>query len=182
MTKKKWSELVLRGRAAVLDGSANAWTIGDLALEVAPIGGTDALAELEMWAGEIRWSKSFATLDAHRKTAAAWPPEEREHRTSFDVHRVLGGHKDRFALIKPDMTVREARTIMGWKTRQQYRASSTRIIRSLRDPETAQRVLADPEVRALVLSILGQGDAAKKRRRVLPAALWRPSAPKGVLV
>lgn len=95
------------------------WAWADLSLELVPVGvagGDHSLQGVLLQAFlddfEVPWTK--ATLHTLRQTAAAWPKSRRK-KTSFAVHKILKPHTDRYRLIRNDMTVAEALSIMGRK-------------------------------------------------------------------
>jgi Family of unknown function (DUF6192) len=77
-------------------------SMGDLALEVAPMGskGVDsgAIEKIERFGEEI--SVEAQTLRDYRRVAAAWPNAERSAFASWSVHQILASKPDRFDLIK----------------------------------------------------------------------------------
>ncbi|MFH8292594.1 hypothetical protein [Streptomyces sp. NPDC018059] len=76
------------------------FTLGDLALEVAPLheSHSDELKSLSAFAEAL--GISAAALARYRRVAAAWPQEKRDSRTSWSTHAIFATHPDRFNLIK----------------------------------------------------------------------------------
>ncbi|MBT2401124.1 DUF6192 family protein [Streptomyces sp. ISL-100] len=114
-----FATVVEEGVEAVRRASVVKFTLGDIALDVAPlheahIQGIRPLVELAE-ALDIPSS----TLTRYRRVAAAWPHEKRDSRASWSVHAILAGHPDRFHLIKQpppgskrEWTCQEARNAM----------------------------------------------------------------------
>ena len=93
-------------------GSRSNWTLGDAALEIAPMGdhgaNTGALVNLRKFAEEI--GTAFQSLRAYRAVASAWPRDKRLASTSWSVHQALGTeHQDK---IRPGMTLAQARELV----------------------------------------------------------------------
>lgn len=92
----EWRELVERGIAASHQLSGAQWVLGDLALEVEPMGEdharTGSYARLERYAQLI--DVSMPALLGYRKVAAAWPDGTRVLSASWTVHRDAMGHRD----------------------------------------------------------------------------------------
>ncbi|MBA2706870.1 MAG: hypothetical protein H0U59_03590 [Gemmatimonadaceae bacterium] len=81
------------------------WGLGDLLLEVPE----PLVARV---AGEL--GKSESEFRRYREVASRWPADRRVQ-ASWSAHRDLKDHDDRFELIHPDMTVREAALAAGKK-------------------------------------------------------------------
>ena len=116
--------LVEAGRAAREQADNMQWVEGDLALQVETLPGDerprdpetglfieDEAKTLKRYAEDI--GMSYATLKNYRVTAAAWPSDLRRTEVSWHVHKTLSAQEDRFDLIQPGMTVREAERIVG---------------------------------------------------------------------
>lgn len=92
----EWRELVERGIVASRQLSGAQWTLGDLALEVEPMGDdharTGAYGRLERYAELI--DVAMPSLLGYRKVAAAWPESTRVPTASWTVHRDGMGHRD----------------------------------------------------------------------------------------
>jgi hypothetical protein len=99
---RTWAQLVAEGRQLVSMEGDIKWQLGDLALEVAPMGarGIDsgATEKLERFAEEI--GVSFDVLREYRRVAAAWPNAKRLAFASWSVHGILASRPDRFDFIK----------------------------------------------------------------------------------
>jgi hypothetical protein len=81
------------------------FALGDLICEV----GDEELDEL---AREIGHNLTSANLRSYREVARAWPPEKRVA-ASWTVHRTLKNAVNRFELIAPGMTLRQAQIATG---------------------------------------------------------------------
>ncbi|MET7485093.1 DUF6192 family protein [Streptomyces sp. NPDC005538] len=97
---ERYAAVVEEGTAIVRRASAVQFTLGDLALEIAPPHESHdqefrPLDELAKALGILPTS-----LTGYRRVAAAWPRDKRESRTSWSVHAILAGHPDRFDVIK----------------------------------------------------------------------------------
>jgi len=113
--------LVEAGRAARERADDYQWEEGDLALQVEHLPSTerprdpeglfieDQAKALKRYAIDI--DLAYRTLATYRRVADAWPSTSRAH-CSWDVHRALAAQDDRFDLIRPDMTVRQAEDIV----------------------------------------------------------------------
>lgn len=92
----EWRELVERGIVASRQLSGAQWTLGDLALEVEPMGEdharTGAYGRLERYAELI--DVAMPSLLGYRKVAAAWPVGTRVPTASWTVHRDAMSHRD----------------------------------------------------------------------------------------
>lgn len=120
--------LVEAGRAAREQGDNVQWTEGDLALQVdgLPIDARprdpetwlfieDEAKALKRYAEDV--GVAYATLKRYRQVASAWPKSTRSTSTPWHVHRALVAQEDRFDLIRPGMTVREAEKIVRDRTK-----------------------------------------------------------------
>jgi hypothetical protein len=100
----RWAKEV---RKCIDLAARGAWYIGDVALDIAPMGdrGIDsgAMGVLAQFADEIGLAPE--TVRGMRTVAHAWPEETRLRGTSWSVHRILQGRRD---LIQPGMTARQA--------------------------------------------------------------------------
>ncbi|MEV6948201.1 DUF6192 family protein [Streptomyces sp. NPDC051172] len=99
-TDERHAEIVKEGTKLVRRASAVQFTLGDLALDVAPLQESHSheprpLAEFAKALGI-----SAASLARYRRVAAAWPQGKRDARTSWSVHAILSSHPERFELIK----------------------------------------------------------------------------------
>jgi hypothetical protein len=149
MPDRAWEELVAEGRQLDKKEGELRFAWGDWALKVAPMGrrgahndSTTALQQAMVDAGVA--SVSFGMLLKARTVAHAWPPARRRLGAAWSVHESLAAHEDRFDLIRPGMTVDEARRLLG---RPAHRPSDAdgkaAVIREqLRDPEVAAKALA----------------------------------------
>lgn len=152
---RSYDQLVSEGRAAVRQEQDAKWRLGDLALEVEPLGGdharTNALARLDEYAAEI--GISLEALRQYRTVSAAWPDGTRVPSASWTAHRELMGHPDRASLLKPGMTVNQARQKAGLKAQGNERPRTTQekveaVREFMADPEVATAAAADKAVRS----------------------------------
>src|SRR5262245_54834930 len=108
--------LVEEGRTLLQqEGNLN-WRWADLVARVMPPGsGRELLVE---WATAIGWletGRTITTLLTFRTVALAWPPDQRCTGASFTAHAELAAEPNRFTLIRPGMTKRQARVLAGKK-------------------------------------------------------------------
>ena len=113
---EKWSAWVAKGRCLVKGLHSHQWQLGDLALQVQPMGqrgvSNGLLERIVPFAEAIGLESS--TLGAFRLAAAKWPPNTRCLRSSWNAHQALAGEADRFELIaKRTWTVKEARDFVA---------------------------------------------------------------------
>lgn len=126
-----YDELVRQGREAREQADNVQWVEGDLALaiEVLPAHErprdpeTGAFLEddekaLKRYAEDV--DLPYSTLKNYRQASAAWPMVQRRTEVPWSVHQVLAAQEDRFDLIRPGMTYREAQRIV----RDRYRGNS----------------------------------------------------------
>lgn len=119
--------LVEAGRAAREQADNMQWVEGDLALEVEvlppnerprdPETGdfiADETKALKRYADDI--GINYSTLKDYRRTAVAWPERARASAVPWRVHYVLASQEDRFDLIAPGMTVRQAERLVRGRT------------------------------------------------------------------
>lgn len=118
-----YEALVEAGREARKQADDMQWVEGDLALRVEALPATERPRHPEtgeFLADEIKALKRYAedvdipysTLQKYRKTAEAWPPSERSRAVGWAIHYVLITQEDRFDLIQPGMTYREAQQLV----------------------------------------------------------------------
>lgn len=112
-----WSEKVEPGRAilsaprlgraqqAALGPTDHKFALGDLLSDVED-------DELEQLADALGDNLTAANLKSYREVARAWPPDQRVG-ASWTVHRTLKNLANRFDVIKPGMTLREAQVASG---------------------------------------------------------------------
>jgi hypothetical protein len=99
---REWADLVIEGLALAAAHSRDQWLLGDLALEVEPMGEhggspRGALDRLERFAEEI--DVSIASLKSYRDVADRWPPETRRLHSSWSAHQALAWHDARHELM-----------------------------------------------------------------------------------
>jgi hypothetical protein len=143
--------LVAEGRALLQqEGNLN-WRWGDLVLRVMPPGSADRGTLVE-WAEEIGWletGRTIATLLSFRTVALAWPPEKRLEGVSFTVHAELAALPERFEVIEPGMTKRQARIAAGKKPEISSKEARGEVVANLlEDPTVLEQLAAKPELAA----------------------------------
>lgn len=149
----RWRELVQMG--VNKDADRN-WSLGDAALEIAPMGDSHghngAETNLREYAEEI--GVAYESLDVYRKVAQKWPQGTRVPSASWKVHQLLTARQDE---VFPGMTVAQARRAIGEKLsgrmiRQGVMEDRVELVRSyLADPEVARQVIEDDPSREAVL-------------------------------
>jgi hypothetical protein len=153
MKSRTWSELVAEGRRLITMEGDIKWQLGDLALEVAPMGGTHATngatEKLERFAEEI--GVEYEALRKYRRVAAAWPDGKRFPSAAWSVHDILAGRPDRFRLIKslPRDERGKVKTTEAWRAiGQKVGASHTNLSSPQSERvEAVKQYLDDPSVR-----------------------------------
>lgn len=143
--------LVAEGRALLQqEGNLN-WRWGDLVSRVMPPGSADRGALVE-WAEEIGWletGRTITTLLTFRTVALAWPPEKRCEAVSFTVHAELAALPDRFEVIKPGMTKRQARIAAGKKPEISSKEARGEVVANLLDdPRVLDQLAESPKLAA----------------------------------
>jgi hypothetical protein len=119
--------LVEAGRAAREQADSMQWVEGDLALQVEalpaderprdPESGLfieDEAKTLKRYAEDV--DIAYPVMRDYRWVAEAWPRRSRADEVSWRTHRVLAGQPDRFDLVRPGMTVREAEKLVRDRT------------------------------------------------------------------
>jgi hypothetical protein len=135
-----WGELLAEGRKLDQKQGGLAWEWGDWALAVttgsAP-GQRDATLRKAMEEAEIG-SINFSTMLTYMRAAEAWPLDERVQDTNYTSHLALANHPNRFSLIKPGMSYRDAQRAAGNK--------ASGVVEQ--DPEKAAEILIknNPEI------------------------------------
>ncbi|MET9360098.1 DUF6192 family protein [Streptomyces sp. NPDC006632] len=116
---RRYFELVGQGTELVNRARAIQFELGDLALDVEPLG--EGRVQEPSLLGELAKAVGMrpASLARYRRVAAAWPQDKRNTCASWSVHAILAGHPDRFDIInhppqepKPGWTCEAARTAM----------------------------------------------------------------------
>jgi hypothetical protein len=129
------------------------WRLGDALLGI-PAEHRDAVAEaagLEKGNARTYW-----------RTAEAWPPDSRGTPAAWTVYRDLAKEEDRFALIKPGMTVRglyEARTGRQIDRRATHKMSDDDLI------DEVVKLMLSPRRTSLVPKILSRLNTSKEGRK-----------------
>ena len=121
--KARWNSLVKRGKTLVGHQRENQWAIADLILAVTPVEmfPTGIHSEftvkdaLRAFAREIDLDMKLGALLEYRANAIAWPPGKRCLGASWSAHRALGPHPDRFNLMRPGLTHKQATELAGRK-------------------------------------------------------------------
>lgn len=121
-TTPQYDLLVMEGREARENADNVQWTEGDLALQIEAMPAderprdpetgafvTDEDKALKRYAQDI--DVNYSTLQNYRGTAAAWPPSRRRDEVSFATHAALNALEDRFDVIQPGMTSRDAQKL-----------------------------------------------------------------------
>jgi hypothetical protein len=169
MPKRSWDELVAEGRRLVAQEDDVRWQLGDLALEVAPMGdsgvNTGVMDKLRKYAEEIGIEAD--TLDWYRKTSHAWPGETRVSPVTWSVYKLLAWRDDRRELIKQVKTTGDALRVLGRKLRATSQPAVAQVMQYLSDPEVARTVMADPQVRHIVDEFRPTEDKAEQARRLV---------------
>jgi hypothetical protein len=147
---QSWKRLVAEGRRAVRMQTGAMWTLGDLAQEVAD-------QQVDEYANEI--GVDAERLKVYRRTAQAWPEEKRIVGAPFEVHVILRGRDDRFALAaklrkrKSPIRLDEVRKMVGHEARSTDRTAEDKadtVKRHLKDPAVRKRIAEDREGRKAV--------------------------------
>lgn len=120
--------LVAAGREARVQADNMQWMEGDLALQVEALSPderprdpqtgefvTDEIRALQRYAEDV--DISYRMIRDYRRVAAAWPQDTRARNVGWQVHQILGAQEDRFALVRPGMSVREAKKIVRDRTK-----------------------------------------------------------------
>lgn len=118
--------LVAAGRAAREQADNMQWVEGDLALQVEALPGderprdpetgaflADEKKALKRYADDV--GVRFSVLKEYRRTAEAWPSTTRVVEAPWGVHHALAAQEDRFDLIRPGMTVRQAEAVVRYR-------------------------------------------------------------------
>lgn len=145
--------LVAEGRALLQqEGNLN-WRWGDLVARVMPPHSQERGAVVA-WAEEIGWldtGRTVTTLLSLRTTALAWPPENRCEGASFTAHQELDAEANRFAIIQPGMSKRQARVAAGKKPEIGSRDARGQVVADLLTDLRVLREFADnPEFAAVL--------------------------------
>lgn len=115
-----WNGYVARGRQLANRGRRASWEIADLALEVCPIRrgsrgnshSNDATQQvLERLSNDAGLDQSATVLRRWRLAADAWPIDKRVEGCAIEAHLILATHPQRFKLLKPGMSINEARRL-----------------------------------------------------------------------
>jgi hypothetical protein len=117
VSAERYAQVVERGRDLVGTITSCQFELGDLALEIEPMGpwggsipgsGEQVGASLAMFAADL--SIPVATVERYRWTASRWPRDHRAAGVGFTVHKILASITDedrRFAVIAdPPVDVR----------------------------------------------------------------------------
>jgi hypothetical protein len=140
--------LVAEGRALLQqEGNLN-WRWGDLVARVMPPHSPDR-GQLVEWAEQIGWfdtGRTLPTLLFLRTVALAWPEEKRLSEVSFTVHAELAAMPNRFELIRPGLTKRQARVLAGKKPEIGSKEQRGEVVAGLlTDPQVLAQLADNPE-------------------------------------
>src|SRR3954452_25243064 len=140
--------LVEEGRTLLKqEGNLN-WRWADLVARVMPPGSADRDV-LVAWGEEIGWletGRTITTLLSFRTVAVAWPPERRCEGASFTAHSELAAEPNRFELIRPGMTKRQARVLAGKKPEIASKEARGQVVADLlSDPTVLHELARNPE-------------------------------------
>jgi hypothetical protein len=168
-TDSRWDEWLTRGRALLgvppLSRAAKSvrgledpkWALGDFLLEVPP-------HQVERLALQLGQEKT--AFRQYREVASNWPPEHRVA-ASWTSHRELKDHPQRFEVISPGMTVRQAAEAAGKKAidakpinRMSIEERASHVIAILMNKKVNDRVLTELAERREPLRIARAARAA----------------------
>jgi hypothetical protein len=130
------------------------------------------------WAEEIGWfdtGRTLPTLLSLRTVALAWPQEKRLESVSFTVHAELAAMPNRFELIRPGLTKRQARVLAGKKPEIGSKEQRGQVVAGLlTDPDVLAQLAENPEyAKALRQASIGvserqEADVEAARRERAP--------------
>lgn len=140
--------LVEEGKALLhQEGNLN-WRWGDLVARVMPPHSSDR-GRLVEWAEQIGWfdtGRTLPTLLSLRTVALAWPEDKRVPEVSFTVHGELAAMPNRFGLIRPGLTKRQARVLAGKKPEIGSKEQRGQVVAGLlMDPSVLAQLAENPE-------------------------------------
>jgi hypothetical protein len=139
--------LVEEGRALLKQEGTLNWRWADLVARVMPPGSDRDV--LVTWAEEIGWietGRTISTLLSFRTVALAWPPESRCEAASFTAHSELAAEPNRFELIRPGLTKRQARVLAGKKPEIGSKEARGQVVADLlTDPAVLNELASNPE-------------------------------------
>jgi hypothetical protein len=158
---KRWDELLQEDvtRAASLN-----WCRGDAALEIAPMGDEDAMADLAEYADKIGIPAN--TMRSYRQVASAWPKDNRLSSVSWKVHQTFMKDPDLLiATVKAEgsITVARAREILDKPApgrKEPKKSPADKAKDALTDKEARAIVMADPAVKAQIAAMARDQAAA----------------------
>jgi hypothetical protein len=166
---RSWDQLVAAGKKAVEKESDAKWELGDLALEVAPMGDdaahNGALETMDEYAEAV--GVEFETLRQYRSVAHEWPRGTRVPGASWSAHReAMGNEKMRRILTGKQKPPKGKATWTVDALRQKAGKQPTRHEpppRSYREKaEVAAEYLREPEVRSEMAAIPKAADAVSR--------------------
>lgn len=170
---KTWDDLLAEGeQLKIMEDRIDAeagnvrWLWGDLALEVAPMGGgpggvgNGATDKLQRFADEL--DVSFQSLRQYRTVAEKWPIGMRVPMQPWVVHQQIMGREDREELIASPVDVRTGERTDRWTYRNMQRFLGKKPSPHYAAPpstteekvEAVKELLEDPEVRSEVVRSL----------------------------
>jgi len=146
-------ELVSEGRALLhQEGNLN-WRWADLVARVMPRDSQDR-GVVVAWAEDIGWletGRTVTTLLSFRTTALAWPADKRCPQASFTAHQELAAEPNRFEIIRPGMSKRQARVAAGKKPEIGSKDARGEVVADLlADVRVLREFAANPEYAAVL--------------------------------
>lgn len=126
-TSRQWNNLIDAAYLIAKDESDVRWAWADLFAKVSPreihIIGSRKKEErgtvptvrevLIAFKKAAKLEMSLATMLEYRNTALAWPPNRRVDGATHSAHRALVAHPNRFNILKPGMSFKEASLAAG---------------------------------------------------------------------
>lgn len=145
--------LIAEGRALLKQEGNLSWQWADLVARVMPPNSQDR-GVVVAWAEEIGWletGRTVTTLLSFRTTALAWPPDRRCPGASFTAHQELAAEPNRFEIIRPGMSKRQARVAAGKKPEIGSRDARGQVVADLlTDVRVLREFAGNPEYAALL--------------------------------
>lgn len=164
VSKRRYNQIVKEGRKLVAEQTRIQWEIGDLALEIEPMGdhggahSADAAfsvtAAIAMFAEDI--GLAAKTVETYRWVSSRWEPEERFDGVPHRVHRAFTNRDDRIKLMThPPLNKRTGER--RWDTDSALRKVGQRVSTPVTTQEKIQRIhdlARDDEVAAVATTDL----------------------------
>lgn len=146
-------QLVAEGRALLKQEGNLSWRWADLVARVMPPNHQDR-GVVVAWAEEIGWletGRTVTTLLSFRTTALAWPADKRCAQASFTAHQELAAEPNRFEIIQPGMSKRQARVAAGKKPEIGSKDARGQVVADLlTDVRVLREFANNPEYAALL--------------------------------